>query len=264
MPSSRAGRPRSHVVLLDPRHCLRHQIRESSEGDELTGSEKVSKGGQAVAVAGSPSEALRNTHLRPPLRPCLPSYSLMSSTVGARYTRPRFPSATIAISRAPMRSGLAFRLDVVARNGCTRHQAPKVRPSRQLGPRLRRLHIRRHPHLHRKPISTPLYHRLDIRLLPLLGRKHEGRSQRHVDIRKRRVGTLHRTCPEPGDHRQLAPLIRLEVGPLPYHLFGNRDLGIQMPDAFFRLVTHPLAVVADVLRQPLRSLPLTLDQRRLA
>ena len=107
----------------------------------------------------------------------------------------------------------------------------------------------------------PLDHGLDVRLLALLRRQHERGRQRHVHVRERRVRALHRPRPQPRDHRQLPALVRLQVGPLPHHLRRDLDRRIQMPDPLLRLVTHPPAVVAHVLGQPLRPAPRLRDHR---
>ena len=156
-------------------------------------------------------------------------------------------------------SCLSLSLDVVAGYRRARHQAPKVRPSRQLRPRLGR--IRRRTHLHREPVPPPVGHRLDVRLLPLLRRQHERRRQRHVHVGERRVRTLHRPRPQPRDHRQLAAHVRLQVGPLAHHVRRDLDRRIQMPDPLLRLVAHPPAVVAHILGQPLRPAPRLRDHR---
>lgn len=49
-------------------------------------------------------------------------------------------------------------------------------------------------------------------------------------------------------------LVLAEV-PLRARLKPRAYLGIQMADALFRLVAHPLAVIAHVLGQPLRTFP---------
>ena len=115
--------------------------------------------------------------------------------------------------------------------------------------------IRRQAHPDGEPVVTSLNHRLDVRLLPRLRREHEGRSQWHLHVRERGVRTPHRPSPQPGDHRQLPPLVRLQVRPLPRHLRRDPHLGIQMPDAPLRLVPHPPPVVPNVLGEPRRPPP---------
>ncbi len=49
--------------------------------------------------------------------------------------------------------------------------------------------------------------------------------------------------------------VLLEVGPFLGHFGGDVDLGVEVADALFRLVAHPLAVMAHVLGEALRAFP---------
>jgi len=62
---------------------------------------------------------------------------------------------------------------------------------------------------------------------------------------RRRVRTRHRPRPEPRNHRRFAAAMFLR----------QLHLRIQMADAFLRLVTHPLAVVTNILGQSRRTFP---------
>ena len=52
-------------------------------------------------------------------------------------------------------------------------------------------------------------------------------------------GALHRPRPQPRDHRQLPPLVGLQVRALARHLRRDLDLRVQVPDPLLRLVPHP-------------------------
>ena len=106
-------------------------------------------------------------------------------------------------------------------------------------------------------------HRLDVGLLARLGGEHEGGSKRHVHLREGRIRTLHRARPQPSNDGELLADERLQVRPLLRHLRRDLDLRIEMTDALLRLVAHPLAVVAHVLGEPLRAVPLSRIQRLL-
>ena len=143
-------------------------------------------------------------------------------------------------------SCLPFLPDVGVRNRSFRHQASESTSLPCGCPRLGRIRIRRRTHLHREPVAAILNHRLDVRLLAPLGRQHESRGQRHLDIGKGGVGAFHRPRSQPRNHRQLAALIAFQVGPLRDHFLGDLDFRIQMPDAPLGFVAHPLAIVAYV------------------
>ena len=163
-------------------------------------------------------------------------------------------------------AGHAFGLDVVGRDRHPRHQAAEVGAARQLGAGIGRSRVGRRADLDREAVAVTVRadHRLDVRFLALLGGQHEGGDQRHLRLRERRVGALHRARPQPRDHRQLPPRVPLQIGALPHHLVGHRDLGIEMADAPLRLLPHPAPVAAYVLRQAARAGPFPAgDQLRL-
>src|SRR5262245_2058673 len=58
--------------------------------------------------------------------------------------------------------GLALSLDVVARNGRTRHYTLEVRSARELGTVLRHFRVFRLAHLHREAVATILNHWLNV------------------------------------------------------------------------------------------------------
>ena len=124
-----------------------------------------------------------------------------------------------------------------------------------LGAPLRSHHIRRLTDFHGEPVAPSLDHRLDISLFPLFRREHERGCERHLHVRKRRVRAPHRTRPQPRDHRELPPLVTLQVGPLPNHRRCDLDLRIEMADPPLRLVAHPLPVVPNVLGETRSPLP---------
>src|SRR6218665_2107629 len=94
--------------------------------------------------------------------------------------RPRTPSATMAISRALMRPDCPSAL----------MQSP---PTGASSSTLRKF----------APRPGPLAHSLDYGLLPLflsfLAGKDEALSQRHILMAKCRIGTFHRSRPQPCD-----------------------------------------------------------------
>ena len=151
-----------------------------------------------------------------------------------------------------------LRLHVLLRDRIAAQQATEVRTPPQLRPLADRLRVFRFPRPHLEPISvaTPVHHRLDPRLLPLLLREPEGRHQRHVCSPTGRVRACHRPRPQPRDHREFLPHARPQVRSPPRHLLAHPHFRVQVPDPLLRLVPHPPPVVADVLGQALGSLPL--------
>ena len=109
------------------------------------------------------------------------------------------------------------------------------------------------PHLCGFPTFTvnryprSLNHRLDIRLLALLRRQHEGGRQRHLDIGKGRVRSSSPCAPTA---RQLPPAcgpcsVPSQAAPAIISS-ETSTFGYRCPMRFSASLTHPLAVVADV------------------
>src|SRR5260370_35285928 len=65
-----------------------------------------------------------------------------------------------------------------------------------------------------------------------------------------RIRAHHCSCPEPGNHGSLACAI----------FFRQRHFRIEISNALFCLVTHPLPIVADVVGKSMRTVPLTTCQ----
>src|SRR6266699_2820110 len=63
----------------------------------------------------------------------------------------------------------------------------------------------------------------------------------------------HRSCPEPGNHGSLASAI----------FFWQCYFRVEMSNALFCLVTHPLPIVAYVIAQSASAMPVTPHQRAL-
>src|SRR6266699_2951277 len=63
------------------------------------------------------------------------------------------------------------------------------------------------------------------------------------------VRALHCTCPDPSDDCRLATTL----------LLWKLYLWVEMPDALPRFVTHPIAIIADILCQPFGLLPLFME-----
>ena len=97
---------------------------------------------------------------------------------------------------------LALGLDVVAAIGVPDIRHESWRRARAWC-RSSRLRILRLSHLHREAVAAILDHWLNVSFLARLGGEHEGRGERHVHLRERRVRALHRARPEPGDHGEL-------------------------------------------------------------
>jgi hypothetical protein len=133
---------------------------------------------------------------------------------------------------------------------------------RQLGPILRRRRVLRLPHLDSEAVRTIVDHRLDVRLLARLGGQHEGGDEWNVHVRKRRVRTLHRPSPQPGDHGQLLADQGLQVAAFPGHLGGDLDLGVEMTNALLCLVTHPPAAPEQLVEPKQRMVDLARQSRR--
>lgn len=91
------------------------------------------------------------------------------------------------------------------------------------------------------PDRAVSYERLNTDLRPLLRRERERAHERHARAAGG-VRTRHCARPEPRDHGRLAPV-------------WQHRIRIQMTDPGERLVAHPLAVVANVLSEPLRAAP---------
>ena len=66
-----------------------------------------------------------------------------------------------------------------------------------------------------------------------------------------RIRTFYRARPEPGDHGELLPHIRLQIRSILHHLRRDFDFRIKVADALFRFVPHPLSVIAHILGQSL-------------
>jgi len=112
----------------------------------------------------------------------------------------------------------------------------------------RRFSILRLSHLHGETVPIPLYYRLHVCFLALLCGKHEGRGKRNLNIPECRVGTLHRSGPEPCYDGKLLIQKGFKIGSFLDHLRRNPDLGVEVADAFFRLIPHPLTIIANVFR----------------
>ena len=69
-----------------------------------------------------------------------------------------------------------------------------------------------------------------------------------------RIWTLDRACPQPRDYRELLADIRLQVRPTLSHLARDLDLRIEVSDAFLGLISHPLAISANIFGQARRAL----------
>src|SRR5579859_4081287 len=65
------------------------------------------------------------------------------------------------------------------------------------------------------------------------------------------VGTGDGTCPQPGNHSSFAAAV----------FFGQSDFGVKMPNTLFGFITHPLAIVADIVGQSSRAMPVAAHQR---
>ena len=255
-------RSRAHAVFREPPPVVRqprrtrvgehtlarlaHEVAERGERHELPRREQIavrvspyvgrgelSAGCSAGSLSGAPCRLAQS-------RRCAPA-----PRFGEQYTRCRCPSATIAMSCAPMRrpspSALMCVSPATSPHARQRKFAPRRRPSA-----LRPTSPAPGPHLepnHRRLLRA-VHHRLDPRLLPLLRRERERPHERHPRA-ARRVGARHRARPQPRDHRRLAAALRRR----------QPHLRVQVPDAPLRLVAHPPAVVPNVVGQPRRALP---------
>ena len=254
---ARARRPRSNCGQRITIHLLAHlahEVGEGVEGDQLAGGEEVAEGCEAILYCPEIAWIVRQRRLRHPVWLGLPSDCLMlrrgfqvdTSTIALG------DDGHQACAHAP---GHPFCLNIVWRNRRIRHDAAKVRPTGQLGATLRPFCILGLANAHGEAIAVALNHRLDIRLSARPSREHKGRGEGHIDVGKGGVRALHGTRPEPSDHRELPAEVGLKVGAIVYHLCGNLNPGVEVPNAPLGLIAHPLAIVADVLGQALSPAP---------
>ncbi len=97
-------------------------------------------------------------------------------------------------------------LNIVWRDCCSGHQAPKMCPAA-----LFCTLFRFGPFCFCTPSANfigdcfrgAIYNRLDPRFLAFLGTQQKTGGDRYIYIRKRRVRAWHSACPDPGDHRRL-------------------------------------------------------------
>ena len=159
-------------------------------------------------------------------------------------------------------SRLGFRAQVVERHRDTGEQATKrAAASADLRPPLRRFQVRRRADAYFEPVVLALDHRLDPSLLALLGGEQEVGDERGLDIGERRVRTSDGPRPQPGDHGQLPARVARQVGALGRHLVRNPRLRVEMADAPLRLIADPRPVVAHILGEPRRALPVLRGER---
>src|SRR5262245_59673016 len=70
------------------------------------------------------------------------------------------------------------------------------------------------------------------------------------------VWTVYGPCPKPSNHAESLANKRREVWAFLGHLRGYFNGRIKVSNAFLCLVAHPLAVISDILGQPLCTVPL--------
>ena len=97
--------------------------------------------------------------------------------------------------------------------------------------------------------------RCDVGFFARFAGENETGHQRYLAMGIGGVGAAHGARPQPGDNGQFLAEQGFEVGAGGAHLGGDGDCRVEVADALYRFVAHPVAVAAHRLGEAARTRP---------